>query len=542
MKRILSLILSACLVLGLCACASPAEKWQEQYDLGVRYLSEGNYEEAIIAFTAAIEIDPKKLEAYTGLSNAYIASGDYEKASEVWKNAATAITDEALAEQINTLSASVVQAREFFESLDTSDENWYGDVKILSVTFDKAAFQAGEETTFHITAAYQMPEGALYRLGTYANLEEPDDSTMLTEQYGYPNRGVVQLDAACTPVCWPSQHYFKLRLSVNSQDESGQGFTGLGNDSDSWYLTPEGEYSDYYAARNEFGGTAFTARNDYYPFEELPQRYQTFLEDAAARLTAGDPQGVVEVAKAQTISYEEREQLNFNAYRVYTEWNGYKVYFKPAFTGNEEGKREYDMELILRPENGPGYWFYSENSWDMTVPPEGESYFSPMIQYDYAVCPCVNWQWNGQATSVHYRDDVWYSEDRPETYTYKTRITDTSEGTMADSLRHGIFNCTYTSYRDAWAVFKGEETTEYQQKLTYDHGDLKQTETYNKVKHEVDDSYRGYQYYTDYYDDEIKYDDDNFVYGLLGDSLASHYNDLDHFDQLIQSTLDDLYW
>lgn len=32
--------------------------WQEQYDLGVRYLSKSNYEEAIIAFTAAIGIDP----------------------------------------------------------------------------------------------------------------------------------------------------------------------------------------------------------------------------------------------------------------------------------------------------------------------------------------------------------------------------------------------------------------------------------------------------------------------------------------------------
>ena len=37
--------------------------WQEQYDLGVRYLSDGNYEDAIIAFTAAIEIDPKKPQA-----------------------------------------------------------------------------------------------------------------------------------------------------------------------------------------------------------------------------------------------------------------------------------------------------------------------------------------------------------------------------------------------------------------------------------------------------------------------------------------------
>ena len=77
MKRICSWLLTLALVLGLCACGQSAEaEWQEQYDLGVRYLSEGNYEEAIIAFTAAIEIDPKRPEGYTGRGDAYALSGD----------------------------------------------------------------------------------------------------------------------------------------------------------------------------------------------------------------------------------------------------------------------------------------------------------------------------------------------------------------------------------------------------------------------------------------------------------------------------------
>ena len=54
-----------------------AEKtWQDYYDLGVRYLSEGNYEEAIIAFTAALEIDPSRPEAYVGRGDAYRGKGD----------------------------------------------------------------------------------------------------------------------------------------------------------------------------------------------------------------------------------------------------------------------------------------------------------------------------------------------------------------------------------------------------------------------------------------------------------------------------------
>lgn len=95
MKRILSLALSLCLVLGLCACGgsngSSVPGWKEQYDLGVRYLTEGSYEEAILAFTAAIEIDPKQPDAYIGLAEVHVAQGDKDKASEVLTQAETVL-------------------------------------------------------------------------------------------------------------------------------------------------------------------------------------------------------------------------------------------------------------------------------------------------------------------------------------------------------------------------------------------------------------------------------------------------------------------
>ena len=66
-------------VLSVCAAAcgkSTLEKWQEQYDLGMRYLEEQNYEEAIVAFTAAIEIDPQNADAYFALADVYDVLGD----------------------------------------------------------------------------------------------------------------------------------------------------------------------------------------------------------------------------------------------------------------------------------------------------------------------------------------------------------------------------------------------------------------------------------------------------------------------------------
>ena len=93
MKRICGLLLMLALVLGLCACGSKAPTWQEQYDLGVKYLSEGNYEEAIIAFTAAIEIDPKRTETYLSLAEAYTGAGDTEAAKKVLEDALGLVDD-----------------------------------------------------------------------------------------------------------------------------------------------------------------------------------------------------------------------------------------------------------------------------------------------------------------------------------------------------------------------------------------------------------------------------------------------------------------
>lgn len=76
MQRIFIGILTCLLFLASCG---HQPTWQEQYDLGIRYLDEGNYEEAIIAFTAAIEIDPKQAPAYVGRGDAYIGTGETEE-------------------------------------------------------------------------------------------------------------------------------------------------------------------------------------------------------------------------------------------------------------------------------------------------------------------------------------------------------------------------------------------------------------------------------------------------------------------------------
>ena len=105
MKKIVMLCVVCSFLLSLCACgqstsgqADSAEQltWQEQYDLGLRYLEDGNYEEAIIAFTAAIEIDPKRVEAYNQLARVYLAMDDPDGAAAALEQGVAATGDEDL--------------------------------------------------------------------------------------------------------------------------------------------------------------------------------------------------------------------------------------------------------------------------------------------------------------------------------------------------------------------------------------------------------------------------------------------------------------
>lgn len=112
------LLVALCFTILLTGCASDEGTWQEQYDLGVRYLAEGNYQEAILAFNAAIEVDPKNAQAYIGRAKAIVLSGETEE----------------------NLAAARADYQEAADLGDTSEEVWLGlaDVYIREGDYDKA--------------------------------------------------------------------------------------------------------------------------------------------------------------------------------------------------------------------------------------------------------------------------------------------------------------------------------------------------------------------------------------------------------------------
>ena len=108
MKKIVTVCLLLALLLGLAACGkSPEEKWQEQYELGMKYVSEGNYEEAVLAFTAALEIDPKKADAYLALADVYEAQGDTESLQAILEQGLEATGAERFQERLEQLKRTL---------------------------------------------------------------------------------------------------------------------------------------------------------------------------------------------------------------------------------------------------------------------------------------------------------------------------------------------------------------------------------------------------------------------------------------------------
>ena len=117
----------ACILLLLaglpaCSCASGTQgeteeqtfDWQEQLDLGIRLLDEGKYEEAVLAFTAVLEIDPRNAEAYSGRAEANMR----------WAQAAVESGQENWDENYDALWQRYDQARsDYYAALELDPEN-----------------------------------------------------------------------------------------------------------------------------------------------------------------------------------------------------------------------------------------------------------------------------------------------------------------------------------------------------------------------------------------------------------------------------------
>ena len=97
-------IIAIVFVILLCACNSGPDQLEivnEKLELAYQYISEQNYEQAILVYNEIIEIDPKSVTAYIGLAGVYTEMGDTEKAEEILQAGYEATESEEIKSRID---------------------------------------------------------------------------------------------------------------------------------------------------------------------------------------------------------------------------------------------------------------------------------------------------------------------------------------------------------------------------------------------------------------------------------------------------------
>lgn len=97
------------LIFVLMTKVGPQQKITNQLELGNRYLTEMDYEQAIVAFEQVIKIDPMNADAYLGLTDAYICLNEFDKAYETAKQGYDKTGDERLNEKILMIESGNIE-------------------------------------------------------------------------------------------------------------------------------------------------------------------------------------------------------------------------------------------------------------------------------------------------------------------------------------------------------------------------------------------------------------------------------------------------
>ncbi len=422
MKKVISAILAALLLLSLIACGAK-DPWQEQYDLGMRYLNEGNYQEAVIAFEAAIEIDPNRVEAYSGLSNTYMAMGEYDKGLQVWDNIPQEDTSEMFA-----------LSKQKSQKIRTAVENGESGIWIMGCSFDKANFTAGKETKFQVTVFYYAAENVSDTPIVSVSLEGRGLHWKIGEEVTGKSSVGSYLFSASVSVKWQSESNYLL-ANLQLGEES---FT------DSLYLSSDGDVLGTNSLLNAYGGMEFTYRDGYLPFEELTAADQQFIAAFASAAIADD----TETAR-NLLGYKPENQPDGHLITRYTIWNGYKLKIEASGENVDDEYKSTSAwaEIQMRSENGTGYVYYVHR-FDSSNSPATNNGWSTATTVRRATCPCSDWQWNGLMTYQEYSKSHHILD-------VVGRVVDTLDsavvtGNWVNGLRSGVFSLE-RHYTETWS-------------------------------------------------------------------------------------------
>lgn len=398
MKRILFIIVLVIMLHAMSACSysGNTSTWQEQYNLGVRYLSGGNYEEAIIAFTVAIEIDPKQAPTYVGLADAYISVGDYVKAGEaIAQGRATCSDNEAFDRILNNLS--------FLQSGESG-------IQITSFYFDRDEYLGGKETDFLVSVAYRCPEDEECILMIGANTKEPDFFAVMDEDYKVTGSGGYQFHVSITPVQW-EESYFGIYVNLSAANHAE---TWIPFAWDNLYIDSEGHIFEVSGAEDNSLVEQEAERQeqtryerDHILYEELSLSDQELVSHITELLSNENEEGLYAVL-------ENNPDIDLG----YIDCGDYRLYIVSSHE-MDKGDERYYLTLELRTENATGYSVHLYS--DYTIDPSQREWVAFPSGWEYyydtewTTFQCRGWQLgNGKIVSRTNNPTKWCEYDKQD--------------------------------------------------------------------------------------------------------------------------------
>ncbi len=159
------LIIAIITIVVMTVKSNPNRKYEKQLKIAQRYVDELDYEKAIAAYKAAIEIDPKRPEAYLELAEVYEDNGNYDEAIRILKEGYDKTNDEEIKEFLERLETRLLTSDN-----DEQNDNKEPDDSDESVSREEQIerfIQKYEPLMEKIAIEYEAFEGEGNEIGWY---------------------------------------------------------------------------------------------------------------------------------------------------------------------------------------------------------------------------------------------------------------------------------------------------------------------------------------------------------------------------------------
>ena len=185
------IIVAIAVIALLISGGTPAKRVAKKLELADRYMTELKYDEAIALYNEVLEIESKNVKAYAGLFDAYIKSGNEEKAQEVLDTLISLSADESSSDfssEIERMKSRIKESKEASSVVsneivrEEAFDDFNGDHIVDSYTADGRIvkttwYSDGElvewadyeysDTGIRLKAHYYYEEGTEYSYGEY---------------------------------------------------------------------------------------------------------------------------------------------------------------------------------------------------------------------------------------------------------------------------------------------------------------------------------------------------------------------------------------